>query len=366
MIRVLSTVLAGCLSLTLACSDDNQSEPDAAPMQPDASAPDALDDPLSCVGKADGTPCGDLSSSDCDGPDECLSGFCFANFRSSGYPCGDPTDSVCNQRDTCDGAGTCVVNVAPAGTSCGDDSEGECTAPDACDGAGYCQTNNVSNGTPCGDSNDGMCTNPDSCLEGTCTSNHEIDGVACEDCPLGPGSCAECASGTCLNVCGGPYYVSAENSGTYYYDGMMFNVTALQPIAITTLATRFRPGLHEIAIYYIQGGYEGYDTSAAAWTLAGEGVVIYNGENPPTEVPINLNLEMQAGETYGIYITSTGGTDMYAQYSSSSTEGNVYAADENLQFRIGVGKSTPWGYTYRSRIFNGRINYVTNPPCALP
>lgn len=366
MIRALLTVLVGSLSLSLACSDGNTADPDAAPITLDARSTADASDPESCVGKLDGTPCGDPSASDCDGPDECLSGFCFSNFRSSGYPCGDPTDSECNQRDTCDGSGVCVVNVSPAGTPCGDSSEGECTSADECDGSGICQTNNLANGTPCGQANDSMCTNPDTCLEGQCTTNNEIDGAACEDCPLGAGSCAECLTGTCLNVCGGPYYLQAEASGTYRYDGYMFDVTALQPVAITTLSAKFTPGLHEIVVYYIEGGYQGYEDSAASWTQVGKTTLIYNDETPPTEVPININVELQAGERYGFYITSTGGTDMYSQYSSSSTEGNVFSSDENLQFHIGVGKSSPWGYTYRSRIFNGRINYVTNPPCSLP
>ena len=365
MIRALFTLLVGSLFLSLACSGGSDSDPDAAPTIPDAAVM-ADADPANCLGKPDGTPCGNPSASDCDGPDECLSGFCFANFRSSGYPCGDPTDSECNQRDTCDGAGTCVVNVTPAGTPCGNSTVNECTGADECDGAGMCLANNLPNGSPCGDSDDSMCTNPDTCLEGACTSNNEINGASCEDCPLGPGNCADCSGGVCLNVCGGPFALPAIQSGTYRYDGVMFNVTALQPIAITTLATYFTPGLHEVVVYYIQGGYEGHEATAAGWTLAGEAVVVYNDEPPPTEVPININLEMQAGERYGIYITSTGSTDLYCEYSSLTTEGNVYSADENLQFHIGVGKYSPFGTTYSARIFKGRINYVTNPPCSLP
>lgn len=363
MIRARYLTLLGGLSLVISCSGGDTT-PDAGETIPDASvAPDA--DFTSCVGKPDGTVCGDRSNSACDLPDYCLSGFCFANFTPLGTPCGDETDTTCNGRDTCDGSGTCQTNLALAGTNCGDAAEDECTASDSCDGQGTCQGNHMADGTVCGATDDTMCTNPDACVSGVCVANHEFDGAICEDCVLGPGQCAGCQAGACLNVCGGPFGLQTALDGS---DGVrhhvMFDIRAIQDIQITSIDGVFDPGLHAVDVYYVAGGYAGSETNSSNWTKIGDSVnVLYNNRELPTPIPKVIDVVIPAGETYG-FLVSTQNTDQVV--TSSVSEGEVFTSDENMEIIVGVGSTILFSSSHFARMFNGRVNYLTNPPCASP
>ena len=165
----------------------------------DGQQPDANN--IECVGRPDGTPCGDPADTECDGADTCLNEQCEANWVARNMACGDPTDDDCTDPDTCDGAGTCAANHETVNTACGDPTDDDCTNPDTCDGAGTCAANHESMGAACGDLSDTDCTDPDTCDgAGTCAANHGPDDSACDDCMAGPGACDSCQNGSCVNL----------------------------------------------------------------------------------------------------------------------------------------------------------------------
>ncbi|MCH8147115.1 MAG: hypothetical protein IH987_03865 [Planctomycetes bacterium] len=161
--------------------------------------------------KSVGTPCGDLTGTQCDAPDTCDgAGVCESNFTPLGTSCGDASISDCDNADICDGSGSCDSNhqpddlactddgvectqdlcatgacehpPQPVGTSCGDGSNTQCDNPDTCDGGGLCLDNFETGGATCGDPTDTDCDNPDSCNgSGACVENLEPIGTACGD-----------------------------------------------------------------------------------------------------------------------------------------------------------------------------------------
>lgn len=195
----------------------------------------------------DGNPC---TNDVCDRPDPCFPGVCYHPPRPAGVPCGDQTTSACNGPDMCNGAGDCMPNYAENGLPCDDGrfctvestcQAGECSggfarqcddgdacttdrcdeearscafqaSPDCCDANADCFDDNpctddvcvngacsnplMPSGTPCGSSADSACSAPDTCEQGICNPNHLPDGTFCES---GNGCMMEesCHAGVC-------------------------------------------------------------------------------------------------------------------------------------------------------------------------
>jgi hypothetical protein len=74
-----------------------------------------------------------------------------------------------------------------------------------------------------------------------------------------------------------------------------------------------------------------------------------------------------AGQTYGIYVTTTDGKNM--SYTIGTTEGSVLASDANLTIFEGRGVGSPFESTFAPRNWNGTITYSVAAvplPAALP
>ncbi len=180
------------------------------------------------VNAADGTACGDPTSTACNGADTCLSGECVANYSPANTVCGPPPTD-CQNTPVCDGAGSCEPptnkpnnsgcgsaatsacdgadfcqdgicqpNYTGAGTVCTTASS-DCTIPGTCDGAGVCGAeSNKPNGTACGSAANNACTAPDTCVDGVCEANDVLAGTACSSPANDCVNAAECdGSGGC-------------------------------------------------------------------------------------------------------------------------------------------------------------------------
>ncbi len=153
----------------------------------------------------------------------------------------------------------------------------------------------------------------------------------------------------------------AANSG---YAGNMFNVTVLASMDVRLDSFDINldePGTTStVSVYYRQGGYEGYESDAGAWTFAGSADVISRGQDYPTHLPVG-GITLTAGKTYGFYITISDFTpeDTFMMYTTIS---GTYA-DSNLQITCGAGKGSPdfTGSTYSPRTWNGTIYYSLIP-----
>ena len=107
-------------------------------------------------------------------------------------------------------------------------------------------------------------------------------------------------------------------------------------------------------IYYKVGSYQGFETDATAWTL----VETFTNENVTIDVPhrltLNTPLQLNANTTYSFYLTRT---DASVRYTSTSNEYGVFVSNADMDILEGVGKSYPFGSTFRPRMWNGKVIY---------
>ncbi len=107
-------------------------------------------------------------------------------------------------------------------------------------------------------------------------------------------------------------------------------------------------------IYYKVGSYQGSETTQADWTL----LDTYSNQNVTQDVLHRLELTtpltLSAGQTYSFYLTRT---DASVRYTTTSNEYAVYASNSDMEILEGVGKSHPFGATFRPRMWNGQVVY---------
>lgn len=148
--------------------------------------------------------------------------------------------------------------------------------------------------------------------------------------------------------------------------GCMFNILATNTITITCFDANIYAGTTaNYEIYYKSGTFVGSETNTGDWTLAGVATGLTSaGNNIPTPLPIPINVTINAGQTYGFYVTNDFGGGM--SYTSGVAANTVLASDANFTLSGGVGKSYPFGLTFSFREFNGTVNYVLGGGGALP
>jgi hypothetical protein len=146
----------------------------------------------------------------------------------------------------------------------------------------------------------------------------------------------------------------ASNNGQA---GNMVDVTALTGnITIESFDVNI-DGSVTMEVWYKPGSYVGFETNAGAWTLLGSANIVSNGANVPTPCPIG-GLTIPYGETYALYITTTGGSINYTTLSAPP-----YHTDGNLLIDNSCGKSYPFGSTFNPRDWNGTIYYSSGNGC---
>ncbi|MBK9401347.1 MAG: right-handed parallel beta-helix repeat-containing protein [Bacteroidetes bacterium] len=151
--------------------------------------------------------------------------------------------------------------------------------------------------------------------------------------------------------------------------GNMFDITALNNIRVTGFNVHLNNNNalapSNISVYYKVGSYSGFVTNASAWTLLDSYTgLVSAGVGVPTYLPLNLDLQINAGQTYGIYIVVTNlGVSNSLRYSSGATspaEFAVGASDFNLQVKSGTicfGPFTGQVAAPVNRLWNGSVLY---------
>jgi len=146
----------------------------------------------------------------------------------------------------------------------------------------------------------------------------------------------------------------ASNNG---FAGVMFDITAIQPIIVTGFDTNLAVGTHTIEIWTITSGgsYVGSNLSNANWTqIAVVPNVVSTAQNAPTNIPVILSVQINPGQSLGFYIT-TQGTSM--RYTNGVGQGLVYVQDANIQIHEGHAGGYPFNLTNVPRVFNGTVYY---------
>lgn len=155
-----------------------------------------------------------------------------------------------------------------------------------------------------------------------------------------------------------PVELQASNTAGNNQRGNMFDLEILHDLYLDSIAVS-PMGSTNIEIYYKSGSYVGFENSPSDWTLVGSGPVQYTGGF--VKVPINLNLELLAGNTYAFYVTSSN-TSIALNYSNGNNAGTLYNSDANINFYEGVGLEYPFtngtGAIYNPRVFNGAFYYT--------
>jgi hypothetical protein len=126
------------------------------------------------------------------------------------------------------------------------------------------------------------------------------------------------------------------------------NVYAFDMLPSTTSSTA------SFEIYYKVGSYQGSEDTQADWTL----LDTYSNQNVTQDVLHRLELTtpltLSAGQTYSFYLTRTDGS---VRYTTTSNEYAVYASNSDMEILEGIGKSHPFGATFRPRMWNGQVVY---------
>jgi hypothetical protein len=105
------------------------------------------------------------------------------------------------------------------------------------------------------------------------------------------------------------------------------------------------------------GTYLGNETNPAVWVQMGLVSVIAQGAGQPTMVPIG-NINMIAGQTYGIYVILTSANIDY-------TNGSLSYSNSEMTINTGAGTCGPFASVNAARMFNGTV-YYTKEICPNP
>ena len=149
-------------------------------------------------------------------------------------------------------------------------------------------------------------------------------------------------------------------NGNVTFQGNMFDVT-VQPgidIVITAFDINILMAAQPVPIrvYYREGGYQGYETNAGAWTLLLDVNVTSQGTNTPTPLPLNSGLALSAGKTYGFYITVNGSHDISEMVYMLSA--SVYS-DAHISISTAASLSWPlFTDPHSPRTWSGTIYYA--------
>ena len=154
--------------------------------------------------------------------------------------------------------------------------------------------------------------------------------------------------------------------GTHAY-GAMFDLAPSVDMTIECLDlnAEFFGAVDDVEIWYCPVTCVGNDTNPAVWTLVATAQNLSsNGPGVPTRAEISgNNVVFQAGQTYGIYVTTTLGGLLYYNQGGPTTYSGTHA-DLTTQFgKLG------WGLSFSPREWNGLLYteevLPTNPQLAV-
>ena len=150
------------------------------------------------------------------------------------------------------------------------------------------------------------------------------------------------------------------------FAGNMFdlNVLAADGLTIEAFDINADTGASGTAwFYYKSGTYSGSEMNAGDWNLVGSYAFTSAGEGNPTNIDVDdFNLAAGMNSIYMI-------TDSDINYTNGTNEGDLFAANADLEFFEGIGRGDPTsaggfdGSVFSPRIWNGTIYYS---PSAIP
>jgi hypothetical protein len=142
------------------------------------------------------------------------------------------------------------------------------------------------------------------------------------------------------------------------FNGNMFDITVASNFTLQTFSVSMDAGTWMVAIYYRTGTYVGSETTSTGWTFLDSAAITSTTTDDTVlyKVPVNLNLPLMAGSTYGFYVTGTNSASPI-NYTNGTAVGNVVSSNSFFSIKEGHGGAWPFNLTNSPRIFNGRAHY---------
>ncbi|MEM8554761.1 MAG: hypothetical protein AAGF71_08015 [Pseudomonadota bacterium] len=165
-----------------------------------------------------------------------------------------------------------------------------------------------------------------------------------------------------------PAVSSATSLSTTYaggngQNGNMFDVlVGSEDITVKSFDMNVNNGSTIVEFWLKTGSAAGSLTTQGDWTLMDSVSVTSSGNGSGTNVDV-LDVVLSAGQTYGLYLTTTTGG---VAYTNGTAVGNVAAQNDDLTIYEGWGKSYAFGSTFSPRVWNGAINYEVSSNATVP
>ena len=150
------------------------------------------------------------------------------------------------------------------------------------------------------------------------------------------------------------------NAGNRGAVGTMFYVRALRDVIVTSFdfyASAINTDL--VQVYSRPGMYTGFELSLDGWRLLYENPSLSQlGQNEPTSLgDFNIGVPIPAGTFQSFFIY----TPNKLMYKAGTTEGSMFARDDNMEFYEGVGVTAFFSGSpadiYSPRVAKGAIRY---------
>lgn len=142
-------------------------------------------------------------------------------------------------------------------------------------------------------------------------------------------------------------------------NGNMFDVTiASNNIDVTSLDINSDgTGTRTLEVYTRVGGWSGFETNSAAWTLQSSNLFTGAGLDNQTQVDIS-NILLNANTTYGFYVTvATSSQEEGNSDRLGYTNGSNVFTNSDITITTGIGISYPFGAVFSPRTWNGTLYY---------
>lgn len=223
--------------------------------------------------------------------------------------------------------------------------------------SGACYAPEPAAGAPCGPGD--VCPAGLACIAGACTTgtgNGSDGGLAdaATDGELDSGTDVTCEPSGVPRAALLTSMIVGDNSN----EGNMFDVVAAETITITSFETHAdTTGQTDYEIWTRPGTYVGFADSASGWTRIGTATFTAAGEGAFSQIPIPINVTIDAGQRRAFYLTNRSSNN---RYHDGTQVGAPLASTPELAIYEGAGVnfgSDGFSGTSSPRAWEGKIHY---------
>jgi hypothetical protein len=155
-------------------------------------------------------------------------------------------------------------------------------------------------------------------------------------------------------------------TGTYgggTANGVMFDLAATSNLSLRTLLQlELTAGTHTVDVYFRRGSFVGFQGALAGWEkIGGATSVTSPGDGTLTNIPLNDDIYMSAGETIGVYV-DTGMMTAGLRTTTGGNVGDTAATATGLEVKVGRADAGMFGAAGSPAIVRGVFTYPVCGP----